>query len=80
MSARIISPKVGRRTFQAFLADGGFSTDGPGNLPGVLDDARKSLRADSQLIYYLTVPPVAFAELTKALGQHGSPRALASCT
>jgi len=56
---------------QVFFAGGGFSTDSPGSLLDVIGKARKSLGADPQLIHYLAVPPVAFADLTKALGQHG---------
>jgi glucose-6-phosphate 1-dehydrogenase len=54
-----------------FFAGGGFSTDSPGSLLDVLAKARKSLGGDPQLVHYLAVPPVAFTELTKALGQHG---------
>ena len=54
-----------------FFAGGGFSTDDPGSLLDVLGKARKSLGGDPQLVHYLAVPPVAFGELTKALGQHG---------
>ena len=53
-----------------FFAGGGFSTDNPGSLLDVLDEARKSLGGDPQFVHYLAVPPVAFTELTKALGQH----------
>jgi glucose-6-phosphate 1-dehydrogenase len=56
---------------RVFFAGGGFSTDDPGRLPGVVGEARRSLGGDPQLIYYLAVPPVAFAGLTKALGQYG---------
>jgi glucose-6-phosphate 1-dehydrogenase len=54
-----------------FFAGDGFSTDSPGSLPGVLGEARRSLGGDPQLVHHLAVPPVAFAGLTKALGQHG---------
>jgi glucose-6-phosphate 1-dehydrogenase len=54
-----------------FFAGGGFSTDSPGSLLDVLGQARKSLGGDPQLIHYLAVPPTAFVELTRALGQHG---------
>ena len=54
-----------------FFAGGGFSTGQPGSLPDVLADARQALGGDPQLIHYLAVPPVAFGELTKALGQQG---------
>src|SRR5262249_58082162 len=53
-----------------FFAGGGFSTGRPGSLPGVLGQARGALGGDPQLVHYLAVPPIAFAGLTKALGQH----------
>ena len=37
----------------------------------MIGKARDALGSDPQLIHYLAVPPVAFGELTKALGQHG---------
>jgi glucose-6-phosphate 1-dehydrogenase len=54
-----------------FFAGGGFSTDSPGSLLDVIGQVRKSLGSDPQLIHYLAVPPTAFIELTKALGEHG---------
>ena len=56
---------------RVFFAGGGFNTDSPGSLLDVLSKARNSLGAEAQLVHYLAVPPVAFTELTKALGQHG---------
>src|SRR3984957_646807 len=57
---------------RVFFAGGGFSTDSPGSLLDVIGEARNSLGSDDpQLIHYLAVPPVAFADLTEALGQHG---------
>jgi glucose-6-phosphate 1-dehydrogenase len=56
---------------RVFFAGGGFSADSPGRLPGVLDEARRALGGAPQLICYLAVPPVAFAGMTKALGQYG---------
>src|SRR6266700_4196881 len=56
---------------RVFFAGGGFSTDSPGSLLDVVGEACNSLGGDPQLIHYLAVPPVAFTELTKALGQHG---------
>jgi glucose-6-phosphate 1-dehydrogenase len=53
-----------------FFAGGGFSADDPGSLLDVIGKARGSLGGDPQLVHYLAVPPVAFAELTQALGQH----------
>ncbi len=69
-------PEPGEKEWNAFaervsFADGGFSADSPGSLPSVLGEARRSLGGDPQLVHYLAVPPVAFAGLTKALGQHG---------
>ena len=69
-------PEPGAKDWNAFaervfFAGGGFSTDSPGSLPGVLGEARRSLGGDPRLIYYLAVPPVAFAGLTTALDQHG---------
>jgi glucose-6-phosphate 1-dehydrogenase len=57
-----------------YFAGGGFNADDPGSLVDVLGQAREALGGDPQLIHYLAVPPVAFAELTKALGQHGLSR------
>jgi glucose-6-phosphate 1-dehydrogenase len=56
---------------RVFFAGGGFDSDSPGSLLDVLNKARQSLGSDPQLVHYLAVPPVAFAGLTKALGQHG---------
>jgi glucose-6-phosphate 1-dehydrogenase len=56
---------------RVFFAGGGFNSDSPGSLLDVLDKARKSVGSDPQLVHYLAVPPAAFAELTKALGEHG---------
>jgi glucose-6-phosphate 1-dehydrogenase len=56
---------------RVFFAGGGFSSDAPGSLLDVLAKARASIGGDPQLVHYLAVPPVAFTELTKALGQHG---------
>jgi glucose-6-phosphate 1-dehydrogenase len=54
-----------------FFAGGGFNTSSPGSLLDVLSKARSSIGAEAQLVHYLAVPPVAFGELTKALGEHG---------
>jgi glucose-6-phosphate 1-dehydrogenase len=56
---------------RVFFAGGGFSTGNPGSLPGVLGQTRGLLGGDPQLIHYLALPPVAFAGVTKALGQYG---------
>ena len=56
---------------RVFFAGGGFTSDSPGSLLDVLAKGRESLGGDPQLVHYLAVPPVAFGETTKALGQHG---------
>src|SRR6202451_1463570 len=56
---------------RVFFAGGGFNTESPGSLLDALAKARSSLGAEAQLVHYMAVPPVAFTELTKALGQHG---------
>jgi len=56
---------------RVLFAGGGFNSDDPGSLLDVLVKARASLGGDPQLVHYLAVPPVAFAELTRAFGQHG---------
>jgi glucose-6-phosphate 1-dehydrogenase len=60
---------------RVFFAGGGFSADDPGSLLDVLGQARRALGGEPLLVHYLAVPPVAFAGLTKALGQHGLVRA-----
>ena len=53
------------------FAGGGFNTDDPGSLLDVIAEARKRVGSRAQLVHYFAVPPVAFPELTKALGEHG---------
>jgi glucose-6-phosphate 1-dehydrogenase len=53
-----------------WFAGGGFNTDDPGSLLDVLAKARARIK-NAQLVHYFAVPPVAFTELTKALGEHG---------
>jgi glucose-6-phosphate 1-dehydrogenase len=53
------------------FAGGGFNTDDPGSLRDVIADARAEVGADAELVHYLAVPPVAFPELTKAIGTYG---------
>src|ERR1700739_296517 len=55
---------------RVFFAGGGVSTDSPRSMLHVLPTAQKSLGGEPQFVHYLAVPPTAFAELTKALGQH----------
>jgi glucose-6-phosphate 1-dehydrogenase len=59
---------------RVFFAGGGFGPGRPGRLPEVLGQARTSLGDGAQLVHYLAVPPVAFGELTQALGQYGLAR------
>jgi glucose-6-phosphate 1-dehydrogenase len=54
-----------------FFAGGGFTSADPGSLLDVIGKARTAIGGDPQLVHYLAVPPVAFSELTKALGEHG---------
>jgi glucose-6-phosphate 1-dehydrogenase len=56
---------------RVYFAGGGFNTEDPGSLLDHLAKAKEQLGANSQLVHYLAVPPVAFADLTTALGQHG---------
>ncbi|MEO6886355.1 MAG: glucose-6-phosphate dehydrogenase (NADP(+)) [Jatrophihabitantaceae bacterium] len=53
------------------FAGGGFETSDPGSLVEVLAEAKQHVGVDAQLVHYLAIPPVAFAETTKALGEHG---------
>jgi len=53
------------------FAGGGFATDDPGSLLDVISEARAEVGRNARLVHYLAVPPVAFEELTRALGRHG---------
>jgi glucose-6-phosphate 1-dehydrogenase len=59
---------------KVFFAGGGFNSSDPGSLLDVVSKGRQSLGGDPQLVHYLAVPPVAFTELTRALGEHGLAR------
>jgi glucose-6-phosphate 1-dehydrogenase len=52
------------------FAGGGFQTDDPGSLLDVIAEAREQIGETAPLVHYLAVPPVAFAGVTEALGQH----------
>jgi glucose-6-phosphate 1-dehydrogenase len=54
-----------------YFAGGGFNSDDPGSLLDNLAKAKEKLGGHPQLVHYFAVPPVAFTELTQALGQHG---------
>src|ERR1700684_1412357 len=56
---------------RVWFAGGGFYSDKPGSLLDMLAKAREKLGGDPQLVHYFAVPPVAFTELTKGLGEHG---------
>src|SRR3954454_24808362 len=53
------------------FAGGVFNSDDPGSLLDVIGDARAELGPNAELVHYLAIPPVAFPEITKALGGHG---------
>ena len=53
------------------FAGGGFASDDPGSLLDVIEQAGARAGRDAQLVHYLAIPPVAFAEVTRALGKHG---------
>lgn len=53
------------------FAGGGFRTEDPGSLLDVIARARQELKSTPQLVHYLAIPPAAFEETTKALGEHG---------
>ncbi len=69
-------PKPKKKAWEAFsprvlFAGGGFTSDSPGSLLDILAEARRSLGGDPRLVHYLAIPPVAFAETTRAIGRHG---------
>jgi glucose-6-phosphate 1-dehydrogenase len=51
------------------FAGGGFDSGNPGSLLDVIAEAQETLQG-CELVHYLAVPPVAFAELTAGLGAH----------
>jgi glucose-6-phosphate 1-dehydrogenase len=53
-----------------YFAGGGFSSEDPGSLLDVLAKGKAALGGSPQFVHYFAVPPVAFTELTRALGQH----------
>ena len=55
---------------RVWFAGGGFNSADPGSLLDMLGKARTHLGGEPQLVHYMAVPPVAFTELTKALGEH----------
>ena len=72
-------PPVAEQEWQRFsprllFAGRGFTSADPGRMPDVLAAARAVVGDDPQLVHYLALPPVAFANVTKALGAHGLSR------
>ncbi|GLY94966.1 glucose-6-phosphate dehydrogenase (NADP(+)) [Actinoplanes sp. NBRC 103695] len=53
------------------FAGGGFNSDDPGSLLDVIAEARREVGKDADVVHYLAIPPVAFPEITRALGEHG---------
>ena len=56
---------------RVLFAGGGFTSASPGSLLDVLAGSRRSRGGDPQLVHYPAIPPVAFAETTKAIGRPG---------
>ncbi len=52
------------------FAGGDFTNNGHGALLAAIEQARKDLGEDAQLIHYLAVPPQAFIDLTRSLADH----------
>lgn len=56
------------------FAGGGFRSDDPGSLLDVIAHARSDMRGDTgeraHLVHYLAIPPGAFPETTRAIGEH----------
>jgi glucose-6-phosphate 1-dehydrogenase len=56
------------------FAGGGFSSDDPGSLLDVIENAKRTISSEAgepQFVHYLATPPIAFEETARALGQHG---------
>ncbi|MET0695587.1 MAG: glucose-6-phosphate dehydrogenase [Propionibacteriaceae bacterium] len=52
------------------FAGGGFTSDDPGSLLSVIEEAKKDLGDDPQIIHYLAIPPKTFEQTTKAIKEH----------
>ncbi|MGI8665997.1 MAG: glucose-6-phosphate dehydrogenase [Jatrophihabitans sp.] len=52
------------------FAGGDFANAGHGALVAAIEQAQRELGRSAQLIHYLAVPPQAFGDLTRSLGQH----------
>ncbi len=55
---------------QVRFAGGGFQDDDPGSLLDVIAEAEADLGSEVDLIHYLAIPPVAFADTTAAIQAH----------
>jgi len=53
------------------FAGGGFAPGDPGSLLDVVESSARNLRDDARLVHYLAIPPQAFGETTRAIGDHG---------
>ncbi len=53
------------------FAGGGFRSEDPGSLLGVIDATRDELGESVDLIHYLAIPPSAFGPTTEAIKTHG---------
>ncbi len=52
------------------FAGGGFTPDDPGSMLTVVDEARAEVGTDAQLVHYVSLPPVTFVDITRAIGAH----------
>jgi glucose-6-phosphate 1-dehydrogenase len=52
------------------FAGGGFREDNPGSLLDVIEEAKKDLGDDVDLIHYMAIPPQSFEATTKAIKEH----------
>ncbi len=56
---------------RCFFAGGGFDPGDPHDLGAAVAKADEALGGSPQRVFYLAVPPSAFADLTTAIGNHG---------
>lgn len=75
-SLQQFGPPLKSRSWSQFrkrlrFAAGDFTQGGHGALLAEIDDARRDLGAQAQLIHYLAIPPQAFIDITRSLARHG---------